>query len=127
MSTNPARLFYGWNVSPDGSRLAVLTDAEHGNQIRIFSLPGGEVHDLTVEGWTGFTILNWLADGKAMILSSETSYGTTLLYVDLKGRAHPLWEQRASPWSFAVASRDGRFLAVSAVSISSNIWMLENF
>jgi WD40-like Beta Propeller Repeat len=93
MNTDPSRHFYGWNLSPDGSKLAVLTDAKQENQIRIFSLPGGESHDLTVEGWSGFNIVNWSADGKAMILSARSPHGTTLVYVDLEGHAHPLWEQ----------------------------------
>jgi Tol biopolymer transport system component len=118
----------GWNLSPDGSRLAVVTGkGDPTNRIQIFSVPGGALRELTVPGWTGFGNLNWLADGKAMIISNEALHGSTLLYVDLEGHAHPVWQQRASVGPYAVASRDGRYLAISADAKNSNIWMLENF
>jgi len=117
----------GYNLSPDGSRLAVITDNERGNQIRIFTLPSGAEHDLTVEGWSGLRSLGWLADGKGMTVSSVSAQGCTLLSVDLEGHAQPLWEQRASPWCYANASRDGRYLAISAAAVNSNIWMVEDF
>ena len=116
----------GWNISPDGSMLAVVTGKAHQNQIRIFSVPGGAAHDLTVQGWSNLQILNWLADGKSMTVSSQTPHACKLLHVDLQGNAHPLWEQRASV-CFAVASRDGRYLALSGSSSNSNVWMIENF
>jgi Tol biopolymer transport system component len=117
----------GWNVSPDGSMLAVVTGKERENQIRIFSVPGGAAHDLTVQGWSNVFYVNWLADGKSMTVESLTPKACTLLSVDLQGNAHPLWEHRASDVCFGVASRDGRYLAISASTISSNVWMIENF
>jgi eukaryotic-like serine/threonine-protein kinase len=118
--------FYVWNLSPDGSRVAVLTGKEHQSQIRIFSLPSKSAHDLTVHGWGGFYILNWLSDGTGMIISSKSPQGITLLYVDLKGNAHPLWEHRGSD-AYAFESRNGRYLAISASTSNSNLWMIENF
>jgi hypothetical protein len=107
--------------------LAVVTGKEHENQIRIFSLPGGAAHDLTVRGWSGLQYLNWFADGKGMNVTSQSPHACTLLYVDLQGNAHPLWEQRASAYCFGVASRDGRYLAISGATLNSNVWMIENF
>jgi len=127
LETDTHRDWYGWNLSPDGSRLAVLPGREPNNDLRIFSVPGGAARDLIVEGWRGFTAVNWLADGRGMIISAQSAQGTTLVCVDLEGNAHALMEQRASPGSYAVASRDGRHLAISADAINSNIWMMEDF
>jgi hypothetical protein len=127
LETDTHRDWYGWNLSPDGSRLAVLPGREPNNDLRIFSVPGGAARDLIVEGWRGFTAVNWLADGRGMIISAQSAQGTTLVCVDLEGNAHALMEQRASPGSYAVASRDGRHLAISADAINSNIWTMEDF
>jgi len=53
--------------------------------------------------------------------------GFPLVSVDLKGNAQPLCEHKASPWCYAAASRDGRYLAIWDPVLGSNIWIIENF
>ena len=51
----------------------------------------------------------------------------TLLYVDLKGHATAVWDQKGNPTTWGVPSPDGRQLAVTSLTVDSNVWMIENF
>jgi hypothetical protein len=83
-----------------------------------------------------------LLGNAGLFVSSLTKGSSALLHVNLQGSAHVLWEQKGSiapsgapfdepsggpsaPW--AVASPDGRHLAIYEWSQSTNIWMMENF
>jgi hypothetical protein len=51
-----------------------------------------------------------------------------VLYVDLKGSSHLLWEDKGGSGETLVApSPDGRYLAMQGWTISGNMVMLENF
>jgi Tol biopolymer transport system component len=123
--TKPSGL--GWNLSMDGSRLAIVTGEEREHQIRIVSLREGTAQDLTVKGWSGILWIDWAADGRAVLASAVSPRGVTLLRVDMKGNAQPLWESRSAFNAYGMASPDGRHLAIATESSTSNIWMLENF
>ena len=62
------------------------------------------------------------------VLLNERS---TLLYVDLQGRAHVLWDQAGEQEGnldvYALPSPDGVDLALFGWTLNSNMWMLENF
>jgi RecB family endonuclease NucS len=60
-----------------------------------------------------------------VIVASPTS--STLLHVDMEGRATPLWEQRGAWRTWAVASPNGRELAIMGMTSRSNVWIIENF
>jgi eukaryotic-like serine/threonine-protein kinase len=98
--------------------------------------------EIVVKGWNSLQSVDWAADGRGLFASSLTTGSSALLHVDLHGEAHVLWEQKGSiapsggpfdeptggpsaPW--AVPSPDGRHLAIYEWSLSSNIWMMENF
>ena len=117
----------GWDLSPDGSRLAMVTDEQGERRVRIVSLPSGATHNLDVKGMSGMFFLRWSADGEGMFISDESPRGQTLLYLDLHGNAHPVWKQSGSLRYFAVPSPNGRFLALSDFTQNSNVWMIENF
>jgi hypothetical protein len=130
---------YDWDLSPDGSRLAI--SKYPGQQIHILPLNGGTATNIVVKGWSSLWSLNWAADGKGLFVSSATQAGSALLRVDLKGNAHVLWQQKGSiaPWGiplpvvigpsapWAVPSPDGRHLAIYQSNLNANIWMMENF
>jgi eukaryotic-like serine/threonine-protein kinase len=128
---------YGWDLSPDGTRIAVfkhLTD-----RIHILSLSGQPPREISVKGRNSIQSVDWAADGKRLFVSSPIPEGADLLQVDLRGNAHLIWHQRGNtapstqtgfggpsvPW--AVPSPDGRHLAIYGWSLSANIWMIENF
>jgi len=53
--------------------------------------------------------------------------GSTLLHVDLQGRAQVLWHQDYYPQTWGAPSPDGRHLAILGGTQDRNVWMLENF
>jgi Tol biopolymer transport system component len=126
IATDP-RFDYDWDLSPDGSQIAVLFPQGE-NHIRVLSLGGGESRDLTVEGWYGFNNgPDWAPDGKGFYISSKSPRDATLLYVDLKGHASEVWEQKGSFRTCGIASPDGRHLAILGYTVDSSVWMLEGF
>ncbi len=133
-------LQYVWDLSPDGTRIAILKYSE--GRIHILSLSGEARQEISVKDWNSLQSVNWAADGKGFFVSSATKTGSALLYVDLRGNAHILWEQKGNiaPWNgpfaqwlggpsapWAVPSPDGRHLAIYVWSLNANMWMMENF
>jgi len=81
---------------------------------------------LWLKGGRGLT--TWIFQPIARCVMNSTSTGVaTLLYVDLAGNAHPLWQPKYPTVSLAMQSRDGRRLAIVGESDSSNPWMLKDF
>jgi Tol biopolymer transport system component len=130
IATNPGFAYnatYNWDLSPDGSQIAVSYPAGE-NRIRLLPLAGGEPRDLVVNGWYGFTEgPDWSPDGKGFYVGSSSPRGTTLLYIDVEGHASAVWEQPGGFETWAVPSPDGRHLAILGDTVNSNVWMLENF
>jgi hypothetical protein len=119
---------YSWDLSPDGSRIALHSHSER-HRIHVFSLTGGrESQDVALKGWNlGEYGLDWTADGKGLYLSSPIHGGVALLYVDLQSDAHVIWEQDGGFATWGVPSPDGRHLAMPGDIQNSNIWMIQNF
>jgi hypothetical protein len=81
-----------------------------------------------VQGWTWFRVVEYAADGKGLYVASWSPYkGVTMLYVNLQGKAHVLWQQKSGYVTWGVPSPDGRHLALLGSTIDSNAWMVENF
>jgi serine/threonine protein kinase len=138
--SNPADFaFYVWDLSPDGTRIAVLRPSEE--RIHILSLYRPATHEIVARGWTNLQSLAWAADGNAILASSEMNTGGALLRVDLTGKVQVLWKHEGSNTSnqvfngmlgerstpSIVPSPDGRHLALYERSMSANMWMMENF
>jgi serine/threonine protein kinase len=113
------------DVSPDGSMVAWLSDRIAG-LIRLLSFENGKTWDLKIEGWNALNSLDWAIDGKGFFVSSGMLGGSTLLHVDLHGRAQALWHQDY-PQTWGVPSPDGRRLAMLGGTQDGNVWMMENF
>jgi Tol biopolymer transport system component len=116
-----------WMPSPDGSRLVFVEYNTLEGHIRLLSLRGEPDRDFVVKGWAGFNSVDWAADGKSLFVSSQSTTSATLLHVDLEGHATPLWDQRGAWRIYAIASPNGRELAIAGMTSSSNVWMIENF
>ncbi len=120
---------YKWDLSPDGTRIAVLKRSE--DRIRILSLMGEPARQVTVKGWKSLQTVDWTADGKGLFVSSALKGSSVLLYSDLQGKANVMWqqagEQEGSLDIYAIPSPDGRQVAMFGWTLNSNMWMLENF
>jgi hypothetical protein len=117
-----------WGLSPDGESIAAFTFGATNNRIRLLSLSGQPSRELMVKNRNGFTSLDWAADSKGLFISSNPAgFGQSLLYVDLAGNAHQIWEVNHAWPSWAIPSRNGTYLAILATTTDSNVWMAENF
>jgi len=128
---------YAWDLSPDGKSIALLQRSQQ--TIHFLYLDDRASYEIVAKRRSSLQGLDWGADGKTLFVSSLTDEGSTLSQVDLRGNFNVLWESKgvvqpsntpflsgpAVPW--AVASPDGRHLAICLWSMTANIWMTENF
>jgi Tol biopolymer transport system component len=126
-----ATRYYGSALSPDGSTLAIAKIFEPEIRIRLLSLSGGSDRDITVKGWPNLSWMSlyWAPDQRGLYCGSVSPQVSTLLYVDLKGNARVLWQQKGSGLVgfWGIPSPDGHYLATQSRIANSNIWMLEGF
>jgi Tol biopolymer transport system component len=120
-------MLYNWMPSPDGSRLVFAEYNPLEGRLRVLPLDGTPEQDIVVKGWAGINSVDWAADGKSLFVSSQSPSGTTLLHMDLEGHAVPIWDQPGGWRTYAIASPNGRELAIAGMTSSSNVWMIENF
>jgi Tol biopolymer transport system component len=118
---------YSWMLSPDGSRMVFVEFSPREGHIRLLSLKGEPESEIIVKGWAGFNSVDWAADSKSLFVSSQAPTSATLLHVDLQGHATPLWDQRGSWRTWAIAAPNGRYLAILGMTSSSNVWMIDNY
>jgi len=116
--------FFTFDVSPDGTQLAVSKNPQ--GPIYILPLHGGKAQVIQAR-FNDMQPFFWARDGKGFYIADRSKRGAVLSYMDLHGNAHVLWESPGSPWTFARPSPDGRHLAIGTASISNNVWMMENF
>jgi eukaryotic-like serine/threonine-protein kinase len=135
------RKAYDWDLSPDGKRMAILRQSE--SRIHVVPLDGKSPFDIGVKSRAALETVNWTADGNGLYAASVTPQGSALLRIDFQGNTQTLWQHKGSvtPWGanldllvtgsptapWAVPSPDGRHLAIYSGSISSNMWLMENF
>ena len=120
-------IWYDWAISPDGTRIAFV--AVGGKTIHVLSLNGQPEHQINPKKSGGLEGLSWDVDGKGLISSSSTQRTKVLLYIDLQGNTRVLWEQggRVGARLRGLPSPDGHHLAISAITLNCNAWMMENF
>jgi len=120
--------FYGFQVAPDGSQLAVV-DASHKNRIEILNLSDRLWHEITVEtGWGDNQSIAWTADGTGFFLTTWLPQSWNLVHATSSGRAHSLLSNAYRQWMAApLPSPDGKHLAFQTETIEGNVWLLQNF
>jgi Tol biopolymer transport system component len=118
---------FNWSLSPDGTTLAIGRgkQGDEDPRIHLISLKTGAERWLTIAGWAGVASLDWAADGKSLWGPSLGDEENTLLNIDLQGHVRPVWHPKKMTVSWAIPSRDGRYLALHVGSSSANVWMLE--
>jgi DNA-binding winged helix-turn-helix (wHTH) protein/Tol biopolymer transport system component len=123
---------YAFSLAPDGNAIAVLhlgsgIGVSATNRIQIVSLTGQHIRDIDVTSPMPLATMDWDWDGKALLCGVESRKGSSLLRVDLAGRAQLLWTQKGGLGTWAIPSPDGRYVAILGSVLDRNVWMLENF
>jgi hypothetical protein len=118
---------FNWSISPDGKLIAAGSPVDN-NRIRILSLSGQPTREIFLKGWRSITSIDWAADSKGLFVTSNpTGRRSSLLYSDLNGNAHELWQVNSLNPAWASPSRNGEFVAIPAPTSDSNVWMAEKF
>src|SRR5208282_3508197 len=119
-----------WDLSPDGSKLAIVDPDQHKGEIRVLSLSDRRVTVLAVRSWkwSDLALISWAADGKSCFVEAEGS-SNALLSVDANGNSKVLYEfPGAARWiSSIVPSPDGKRLAFTRRVYVQDVMLLENF
>ena len=111
---------------PHGKLIAVTKSGD--KRIRLLSIAGQPTREVVLKNWSAFSSVDWAADSKGLFATSNpTGWRSSLLYVDLAGNAHELWQVKSTQPSWGIPSRDGKYLAIPAPTTSSNVWMVEGY
>jgi hypothetical protein len=114
-------------LSPDGSERAITVFDSDQGKIQLRSTSTGERREFLVSGWSGFTSIDWSANGKSLRVSSlNHADKSTLLNVTLDGAASVLLSSNNKRIGFGIPSPDGRFLAIWETSGTNNVWLVDN-
>jgi Tol biopolymer transport system component len=116
---------YHWDLSPDGTRIALLKHRDA--RVDILSLNGVAPRQITSKKVSTLSSVVWAADGKSLFVSSYTARGADMLYLDAQGNAELLWEHPGGIDIYGVPSPDGRHLAMRGWNVEGNMWLMENF
>jgi serine/threonine protein kinase/Tol biopolymer transport system component len=122
--------FMGWDVSPDGSKVALVDEEKYGNQIQILSLANGSWRQISIDPSVGhLQHIAWTADGRSFFVISITASAHILSHVSMTGEAELLWriigQGRSMDGGFA--SPDGKYVAFNSQTWDSNVWVIDNF
>jgi Tol biopolymer transport system component len=124
-SNTDATTDYHWDLSLDGTRIALLKHRDE--RVQILSLNGRAPRDITSKERKTLSSVVWTADGKGLFVSSYTARGADMLRMDLQGNTRLLWEHPGGIEIYGVPSPDGRHLAMRGWNVEGNMWMMENF
>jgi hypothetical protein len=115
-----------FNLSPDGSKLALFLDQ---HRIRFFSLATGTAHDVTVKDWpVGGG--DWGANSQTVFIPSHSHGGVpVVLEVDQTGKAKVVLQGKANTdFGWMIQSPDSRLAVVGEyVPTDNNAWILSDF
>ncbi len=120
---------HDWDISPDGSQVAIPSHDPRRPAIRIIPLTGGSAppreRDIVLSGGPRF--LNgavWSPDGKGFFVAFRSNSGFSLEFADAHGQTWPLLKSTVPYPVYAVPSRDGRRVAIPQHTAWSNVWLL---
>ncbi len=124
LPTIPGRT--SWDLSPDGSGIAVSLFSYKAADLQIVPLAGGSPQKLSAMPWTELAAVAWAADGKSLFLASYSSRGTGIVHMEFTGKSKLLFKPHWDVFSLA-PSPDGHYLAFGPVITNSNAWSIASF
>jgi len=116
-----------WELSPDGSRVAIYVFDFKAGDIQIVPLAGGSPQKLSALPWAELVGIAWAADGQGLFLASTSSRGTSIVRMDLTGKTKLLFKQPSWDIFSLAPSPDGHYLAFGPVITSANAWTVASF
>ena len=117
-----------WDISPDGSRIALAFFDAPTVKIRILDLKSASQRDLQVPAGWGVWDVTWSSNGDSLLLAAQSPDGYFLAVLALDGKTHVLLNGGRNKWlSYLKPSPDGRHLFFAQQSFENNLWLLENF
>jgi DNA-binding winged helix-turn-helix (wHTH) protein/Tol biopolymer transport system component len=115
-----------WDLSPDGSTVALLPRSGEDDHIWLFK--GAEPKkEIQIVNAKQLRSLNWWADGKGFFMASFGDGGPLLMTAPLSGNAAVLSDEIRSVPSWGIPSPDGKRLAFVVYLESHKAWMVEGF
>jgi len=120
------KLLGDWDVSPDGTQLAIPNHDSRDARIRLLSLRSeghkdAQEREVILPGLANLNGLVWAANGKGWFVSVKTTVGNRMLYVYLDGRYRSLGD--IAGW--AVPAPDGRRIAFLNPIVVTNAWLID--
>jgi Tol biopolymer transport system component len=119
--------FAAWDLSGDGSRLAVSTFDYKAADVKIVTLSNKNMTKVSAMPWTQLAAVAWAADGKSLFLASYSSRGSTIVTMNPGGKPSPLFKQPSWDIFSLMPSPDGRYLAFGPLTANANAWTIANF
>jgi hypothetical protein len=111
---------FAWDVSPDGSRLAVM-----GSRRQIMTLADGVWHEIPIEERWGPEYIAWTADGAGFFVTSSSTLD--LLHITIAGKVKALMRNERAQWvAEPIPSADGKYLGFQAQTYDFNAWMIDH-
>ncbi len=117
-----------WDLSPDGTRIALSNFDYKASDIEIVSLADGNVlQRLSAMPYTQLVATAFTADGKGLFLASFSSRGTSIVKTELTGTPKFLFKQPSWDIFVLTPSPDGHSLAFGSASNDANAWTIAAF
>ncbi len=115
-----------WDLSPDGSTVAIVDLDERKDRIRLVELETGSARSMGVGRSERLSGVSWSSDGRSWFITGSSLRGAAILQVSLNGAVSELWTTSTN-LAAPLASPDGKNLAFSTSTYNSNAWVLEHF
>ena len=116
-----------WDLSPDGTQVALPVYDSKAGEVRVFPLDGGTPRTLSALPWTELLAIAWATDGRSLFLVSNNSRGTSILRMDSAGKTKLLLDQPGRDVHALTPSPDGHSLAFGGVQSNFNAWTIASF
>lgn len=114
-----------WDISPDGTQLALPDHDSHDPRIRVIRLTTRRnepaEHEVTLPVPNDLDDLVWAASGHGWFVSVKTAVGKRMLYVYTDGHFSPLGDIQG----WAVPAPNGRRVAFWSTTVAENAWLIE--